>query len=397
MAETGTSSLHHITQGSRLLGFVSVDSTVQGRARGGLRIAADLSEEEIRSDSRAMTLKYGLLGLPQGGAKAGIVGNGEAPASEKRRLLLEFARAAGPLLLDRRYIPDADLGTKAGDIRWMMEQIGARVAPRDWRENRSGHYTARSCVASAQALLERRGRSLQGCRVAIEGFGQVGSALARLLAQRGAIVAAISTSHGALHRAAGLDVEPLIARADRLGGRLVEGESGRIEREALLELPVDLLFPCARFHSIHSGNVGRVAAQAICAGANSPVSPPAERALAERGVTFPPDFVTNCGGVLGGTLEFAGMPFDRIGVFVERQLTGRVGDLLDRSERLGVTPRSLAEADALRRHARARSAVEHPGPLGRVQAVGLEVYRRRWLPRRLMSRVAPRYVARQMA
>ena len=111
MADTGTSSLHRITQGSRVLGFVSIDSTVQGRARGGLRIAADLSEEEIRSDSRAMTLKYGLLGLPQGGAKAGLVGDGEAPASEKRRLLLEFAHAARPLLLDRRYVPDADLGT----------------------------------------------------------------------------------------------------------------------------------------------------------------------------------------------------------------------------------------------------------------------------------------------
>ena len=332
------SSLHRVTRGSRLLGFVSIDSTVQGRARGGLRIAADLCEDEIRSDSRAMTLKYGLLGLPQGGAKAGIVGDGEAPAAEKRRLLHEFAQAAEPLLRDRRYVPDPDLGTCADDIRWMMGSIGARVRPRDWRENRSGHYTAQSCVACALALLDREGRSMEGCRVAIEGFGQVGSALARLLCDRGAIVVAISTSRGALHRDRGLDVERLVARAGLLGGRVVEGEPDRIEREALLELSVDLLFPCARFHSIHAGNVARVAAPTICAGANSPVSPEAERALLDRGAVFPPDFVTNCGGVLGGTLEFAGMPSSRIGDFIQERLPRRLCALLDRAERQGVAP-----------------------------------------------------------
>lgn len=380
-----------------MLGFISIDSTVQGRARGGLRIAANLSEEEIRADSHAMTLKYGLLGLPQGGAKAGIVGDGEAPLPARRRLLHEFARAARPLLRDRRYVPDADLGTRADDIRWMMESIGVPVRPRDWRENRSGHYTAQSCLAATLALLERRGSSLQGCRVAIEGFGQVGSSLARLVWERGAIVTAISTSHGALHREAGLDVARLVTRAGQLGGRLVEGEPNGVEREALLELPVDVLFPCARFHSIHSGNVGRVRARAVCAGANSPVSPKAERSLLARGVEFPPDFVTNCGGVLGGTLEFAGMPFDRIGEFIEDQLPGRVRNLLDRAECGGVAPRSLAESDALARHARVRWHAEHPGLVGRLQSAGLEVYRRRWLPRRLISPLALRYVARRMA
>jgi glutamate dehydrogenase (NAD(P)+) len=184
----------------------------------------DLCEEEVRAGSRTMTLKYGLLGLPQGGAKAGVAASGDAPASEKRRALEEFARAAGSLVRDRRYVPDADMGTSAADIRWMMKAVGARVAPREWKENRSGLYTAQSCVAAALAVLERRGAPLEGCRVAIEGFGSVGAPLAALLRSRGARVVAISTSCGALYRPDGLDVDRLFRRAAEVGSRFVEDE-----------------------------------------------------------------------------------------------------------------------------------------------------------------------------
>jgi len=390
-------SFHRITQGSRVLGCISIDSTIRGRARGGLRITHDLSEDEVRSDSHAMTLKYGLLGLPQGGAKAGIIGDGEAGASERHRLLHEFARAAEPLLRARTYIPEPDLGTNGKDIRSMMESIGAKVGARDWRENRSGHYTAQSCLASASALLDWKGASLAGSRVAIEGFGKVGSALARLLGHGGATVVAISTSRGALYRPGGLDVERLMRRAAEVGSRLVEDEPDTIERDALLELPVDVLFPCARFESINASNVARVSARAICAGANGPVSPEAERVLFDRGVPYPPDFLTNCGGVLGGTLEFADVPFDRIGVMIEQHLRGRVSDLLDRAKRLGTLPRALAESDALERHAQVRRQAEHPGLTQWLRSLGIEAYRRRWIPGRLASLTAQAYVARRMA
>jgi glutamate dehydrogenase (NAD(P)+) len=391
-----TSSFHRLMRGSRLLGFVSVDSTVHGRARGGLRIASDLSEDEIRSASRAMTLKYGLLGFPQGGAKAGIIGDGERSPSEKQRLLSEFAQAAEPLLRDRAYIPDADLGTSAADIRWMMKSIGIKVGPREWRQNRSGDHTARSCLVSAEVLLERIGTSLDGCNVAIEGFGKVGSALARLLSARGATVVAISTSRGALHCEDGLDAERLSRRAAEVGSRFVEDDPNAIDRAALLELEVDLLCPCARYHSIHAANVKRVAARAICAGANDPVSPDAERVLLDRGVPYPPDFVSNCGGVLGSILEFAGVPSARVSALIEEHLPRRVTDLLDRAEALGVGTREVAEQDALERHARVRASAGHPGLPGRLRSLGLEAYRRRWIPRRPVSMAASRYLARRM-
>jgi glutamate dehydrogenase/leucine dehydrogenase len=349
-----------------------------------------------------MTLKYGFLGLPQGGAKAGVMGDSEASSAEKRRLLHEFANAAAALLQTRRYVPDADLGTSAGDIRGMMEAIGIPVGPRDWRANRSGEYTARSTLATAMAVLDRRSSSLAGRRVAIEGFGKVGCALARMLVAHGARVVAISTSRGALHDPAGLDVARLTARTAEIGSRVVEEEGGsvdrgavaRIAREKLLELPVDILFPCARFRSIHTGNVARIAAQAICAGANDPVSPEAEAMLFARGVVYPPDFVSNCGGVLGGTLEFAGVDPARIGTLIEERLRRRVGTLLARAEALAISPRELAEREALARHATVRAHAEHPGLVQRLVALGIEGYRRRWIPEKLVALIAPRYLGR---
>jgi glutamate dehydrogenase (NAD(P)+) len=390
-------SVHRIMLGTRPIGYVAVATTIAGRAHGGLRIASDLSEQEIRCAAHAMTLKYGLLGLPQGGAKAGIIGDADAPLDEKRRLLHEFARATEPWLRARTYIPDADIGTSAPAIRWMMESIGMRVGRREWQANSSGAYTARSCLASALAVLDAIGLRLRECRVAIEGFGHVGSVLALLLHERGARVVAVSTSRGALFRPGGLDVERLVARAADAGSRFVEHEPDRIDRAALLELPVDLLLPCARFHSIHAGNVMRVSVPAICAGANDPVSPEAERVLFERGVLYPPDFLSNCGGVLGGTLEFAGVPAVRIGALIEACVRRKVSELLNRAGRLGVTPRTLAEAEALERHAIVRRQTERPGLLQHLFSMGIEGYRRGWIPQKLVSSMAPSYVARRLA
>lgn len=393
LAPTAPPSFHPVHRGGDLLGYVAIDSTVVGRARGGLRIATGLSADEVRAAARSMTLKYGFLGLPQGGAKAGIIGDPEAPADEKRALLRDFAEAAAALLKTRRYVPDADLGTSAGDIRLMMESVGMPVGPRDWRANRSGDYTARSTLATAIAVLERRGSTLAGSRVAIEGFGKVGAALAGMLVARGARVVGISTSRGALHDPAGLDVARLAARTAEVGSRVVDDGDGRIERAGLLELPVDVLFPCARFASIHAGNAARIAAPVVCAGANDPVSPEAEAILFARGVVYPPDFVSNCGGVLGGTLEFAGVPPAKIERLVEDRVRRQVAALLARAEASNSAPRVVAVQQALERHAAVRARAEHPSLAGRAVELAIEGYRRRWIPEKLVALLAPRYLA----
>jgi glutamate dehydrogenase/leucine dehydrogenase len=157
-------------------------------------------------------------------------------------------------------------------------------------------------------------------------------------------------------------------------------------------LPVDLLCPCARFHTLHADNVADVRAAAVVAGANDPMSLEAEAALAARDIAALPAFLTNCGGVLGGTLEFAGVPAERIGPLIEPPVRRLVQDLLARAARTGLAVGRLAEADALERHAAVRARAEHPGPAGRMVAAAVAAYHRGWVPRALVSRAATRYV-----
>ena len=387
--------VHTVKRDAETLGFVVVDSTVNGRARGGLRLIEDVTEAEIRGAARAMTLKYGLLGLPQGGAKAGLRGASEATQEQLRQYLIAFARAAGPLLTDSVYVPDADMGTNAQDIRWMMRTIGCPVRRRDWRGSRSGYYTAVSCMVSAEAGAEHLGIPLDGCRVAIEGFGSVGSALGALMRDRGAKVIAISTSHGAVCNPNGLDVDRMASLIAELGSGAVKlyEDAEQLDRSALLELPVDILCPCARFQSIDQNNASRVSARMICAGANDPLSPDAERILFERGTLYLPDFVTNCGGVLGGTMEFASVKPKRITATIVDNIGPLAARLLDLARRKGVTPRSLAEPMAMERFERVRAAAAHPTLRSRLFAVGLESYRRGWAPSSLVAAMTPRHVS----
>jgi len=390
--------LHTLRRGPDLLGYVAIDSTVAGRARGGLRLLPDVAAPELEQAARAMTLKYGFLGLPQGGAKAGVLADPEDELAVRRARLHDFGLAAEDLLRERRYLPDSDMGTSAGDIRWMLESLAIPVGTRDWRHERSGEYTATSCLAAARAVLAHRGANLAGSSVAIEGFGRVGSALARQMHAAGATLVAVSTSRGALYQRAGLDVPRLLALAAEVGSSLVERypDAERLPRQELLELPVTLLCPCARRHSIHAGNVARVAARFVCSGANDPIAPEAEAALWKRGVSYPPDFISNCGGVLGGTLDFAGVARQRAQALIERVVEPAVTRLLADAERLATMPRTIAEPLALARHARVRAAAEQPGLAGRAVSLGLEWYRRGLLPSALVGALAAGYIERRL-
>lgn len=384
-----------VRNGTEVLGFVAIDSMVDGRARGGLRLKPDVSGEEVRELARAMTLKYGFLGLPQGGAKAGVLGEPEAPEFERRQRLADFARRIAPLLQSGLYLPDADMGTTNADIRFMLEIAGVRPKRREWRGTRSGAYTALTVLEGVRRAGHRLGIDLAEARAAVEGLGAVGGEVARLLHAAGARVVAVSTSRGAVYDSAGLDVPELLERARREGSRAVDGypRAERLETSKLAELPVDFLCPCAAGHSLHAGNAGRIAARAISAGANCMATAEVERTLHARGILCLPDFITNCGGVLGGTMEFAGVGPAGIADFVRRRVGPRIGQLLEEAERRGVTPRDVAEPKALERNARRRDG-SYRSRIG--LAPLLELHRRGWIPPRLAGALAPAYFARAL-
>lgn len=384
--------------GAGELGAVCIDSTVGGCARGGLRLVPDVTTRELQLAARVMTLKYGFLGLPQGGAKAGVVGDPEAPPEERADRLRRFAEAAAPLFRSRAYVPDSDMGTTGADIQAMLEAVGIRVARRAYRGGRSGLYTAATVFASARAAAAATGLPIAGCRVAIEGFGRVGQPLAGMFHRAGARVVAISTRRAGLVNPRGLDVEAVAARI-RAGGDAAVAEAGLgdpIESAGLKFVPADVLCPCAGHESITLGDADAIEARVISCGANSPITPDAERRLWERGILCVPDFVANAGGVLGGTMEFAGWRTGEILDFCDHRFRPRVAALFEEARHSGTPVRDGAEAFALRRFAEVKRLAEQPSWGRGGTRAALAAYRQGWLPGRLVRRLSSGYFYRRV-
>ena len=201
--------IYTVTQDGEVSGYVAIDSLVAGRSCGGLRMLPDIEKEEMSGLARSMTLKYGFLGLPQGGVKAGVRGDPAAPRDLRWKQLKAFGGAIAHLLRTRRYVPGNDMGTENEDIRYMLGSIGFPIKRRELHDNHSGYYTACTVLAGIRQGSRHLGLTLEGSTVAIEGFGKVGGALAELLAEANAKVVAISTSRGAIYDPRGLDVKHL--------------------------------------------------------------------------------------------------------------------------------------------------------------------------------------------
>jgi glutamate dehydrogenase (NAD(P)+) len=376
-----------------LLGFVAIDSMVNGRARGGLRMLPDASLEELKKVARVMTLKYGFLGLPQGGAKGSVLGDSESGAEVRRAALHRFAKAIRPVLEQREFTPYADMGTTGPEIQQMLESVGIPFPRWEYRGSPTGDYTAGSVFEAARAAAAVQGLSLADCRVAIEGFGKVGGPLAGMFVRAGARVVAISTISGGLYHPGGLDIARLRALVEQMGSVAVKKYDAceRIEKSHLKELPADIFCPCARDDSVQSSDVPRMPAGVLSCGANSPVTPEAEGLLWRRGVVCVPDFVANCGGVLGGTMEFCGWRPQEIFAFFEQRFRTGVERMIHRALETGKPLREMAEAAALARFDEVKRRAEQPSLAGRCFSAGTAFYRTGWVPARLVRRLSKGY------
>jgi glutamate dehydrogenase/leucine dehydrogenase len=374
--------VYTVLDGSEVMGYVVIDSLVGGRATGGLRMLPDIDKQEMRNLARAMTLKFGFLGLPQGGGKAGIIGNPEDPLALRLFNLGQFGNAIKPLLLKRTFVPGTDMGTNNDDIRYLLQFIGIKPKRRELRGINSGYYTALSVFSGVKQAMRHLGEDITGATVAIEGFGKVGSALAELLTNANARIVAISTTMGGIVNLNGLDILRLKKLAKREKSRVVFSypEAEWVDPKRIPELSVDVFCPCARHDSIHTGNAQDVRARLISSGANNPVTAQAEHLLSERGVLCLPDFVTNCGGVLGGTMEFAGIDKRKIETFIERHIGPRIAWILNESDYRKTLPSEIATELSLRRFEEVRLSSAHPTPVQKFFQFALELYRRGYIP-----------------
>jgi len=205
-----------------LLGYIVIDSAINGHSCGGLKMLPDVSIPELQGLARVMTLKFSFLGMSEGGAKAGIIADPSMPHEEKLALLRTFAENASPLLKTRAYVPASDMGTNNEEIRYMLESIGLKMPPiKVQRREEGGFYTGFSVFAGALAAAKHMNLDLSKSTLAVEGFGKVGSSVAKIFWQRGAKVVAISTSNGAIYDPDGLDVDRLMQIKNEVGDDVV--------------------------------------------------------------------------------------------------------------------------------------------------------------------------------
>lgn len=303
-----------------LTGYRVQHSSARGPYKGGIRFHPDVTMQETIALAMLMTWKCALLDLPFGGAKGGVRCNPrQLSATERERLTRGYTMLIRPLIGARRDIPAPDVNTDAQTMAWMVDTLRhmgednpqATVTGKPVAMGGSlgrTDATGRGVAVVALEMLRQCGRQPEETTVAVQGFGNVGSATARFLAEAGCRIVAVSDVNGGFYAHAGHDVAALEAHRRGMAGGLLTGYAGpgvtTITNEELLELPVDLLVPAALGGQITGENADRVRARAIVEGANGPLTAEADRMLRQRDVIVVPDILANAGGVVVSHLEW---------------------------------------------------------------------------------------------
>ncbi|KKW48174.1 MAG: Glutamate dehydrogenase (NAD(P)+) [Parcubacteria group bacterium GW2011_GWA1_59_11] len=335
-------------------GFLVVHNTALGPGKGGIRMTANVSEEEVYRLASTMTWKNSLAGIPFGGAKAGIRWPG-GPDSLKKKFVQSFARALRPLLLSK-YIAGPDVQSGEKEMQWFVEAVkmwdAATGKPAEYCTKHKGGKkcgiphefgsTGFGVAHSAAVAAKEIGLPIAGARVAIHGFGNVGTFAWEHLTAMGAKVIAVADQTGAMYSAQGFEpgrMRKLIALKKPITA--YQGAE-RIPAEDFWGVPVDILIPASVTDVIHEGNKKHVSAKLIVEAGNIPMRENIEDELFRRGVMFVPDFVANAGGVISSYAEYAGYSPDKMFGLVKTRITSATKAVVSESLKRRENPRPVA-------------------------------------------------------
>ena len=299
-----------------LLGYRVQHDNSRGPMKGGLRYHPAVDMDEVRSLAALMTWKTAFVDIPYGGAKGGIAVNPRSlSVKELERVTRKFVDQIHDVIGPHADIPAPDMGTNYQVMAWLRNQwekyhgfnpacVTGKPVEHYGAEGRE-EATGRGVGLLAFKLFRRFGKSPRDNRVAIQGFGNVGTHAAKFLHEAEFKVVAISDISGAYFRESGLDIPGALRYAMHHEGRL-EGysDADRLPAEKLLELDVELLIPAAIGNVVTNENVSRVQANVILEAANGPIHPKADAILEKRGVTILPDILANAGGVTVSYFEW---------------------------------------------------------------------------------------------
>jgi glutamate dehydrogenase (NAD(P)+) len=297
-------------------GFRVQHNVSRGPGKGGLRFAPGVDVDEVRALAMWMTWKCAIVELPYGGAKGGVaIDPRQYSTGELERVTRRYTSEIMPMIGPERDIMAPDIGTDDRTMAWVMDTysvnqgytIPAVVTGKPLEVGGSlGRATAtsRGVVHSARAALREAGRDLADVRVAVQGFGKVGSHASVFFAEGGARVEAVSDQYGGVHREGGLDLTRLMDHVRRTGSVVDFDESDPIDNADLLTLDVDVLVPAAVEGVITADNADEIKASWVVEAANGPTTADADAALTRRGVVVVPDILANAGGVVVSYFEW---------------------------------------------------------------------------------------------
>ncbi|PAE16888.1 glutamate dehydrogenase [Virgibacillus sp. 7505] len=296
-------------------GYRAQHNDAVGPTKGGVRFHPEVSENEVKALSIWMSLKAGIVDLPYGGGKGGIICDPrEMSFRELEGVSRGYVRAISQIVGPTKDIPAPDVMTNSQIMAWMMDEYS-----RMDEFNNPGFITGKPIVlggshgretATAKGVTiclkeaaKQRGIKIEGARVVIQGFGNAGSYLAKFMHEAGAKVIGISDAYGALHDPDGLDIDYLLDRRDSFG-TVTNLFKSTISNQELLELDCDILVPAAVENQITKDNAHKIKAQIVIEAANGPTTFEATKILTERGILIVPDVLASAGGVTVSYFEW---------------------------------------------------------------------------------------------
>jgi glutamate dehydrogenase (NAD(P)+) len=324
-------------------GFRVQHSMARGPCKGGIRYAPDVTLDEVRALASWMTWKCAVVNIPFGGAKGGIICDPHTMSKGElermtRRYTSEIIEFIGP----EKDIPAPDVGTDEQTMAWIMDTYSMHmrktvtsvvtgkplnIGGSHGRLEATGRGVMVVCIESLRHL----GMDVEGCRVVIQGFGNVGSNAARLMHEQGFKIVGVAERDGGLYNSGGIDIHQLIEYKYRNNSILGFRGAEAMPSEELLLADCEILIPAATENVITSRNADKVKARIIVEGANGPTTAVADEILTEKRIFIVPDILANAGGVTASYFEWVQ---DRQGFFwkeaiVNEQLEGILRDSFD--------------------------------------------------------------------
>jgi glutamate dehydrogenase (NAD(P)+) len=319
-------------------GYRVQHSVVRGPAKGGIRFAPDVTLDEVRALAAWMTWKCAVVNIPFGGGKGGVICDPNVLSDgELERITRRYTSEIMDIIGPERDVPAPDVNTNPQTMAWIMDTYSMHK-----RQNMTAvvtgkplalggsrgrtEATGRGCMVVTLQALRRFHIEPSSARVVIQGFGNVGSNAARLMARSGFKIVCIIEYDGAVYNPNGIDIDGLLTHRKETGSILGFSGGENMDKDEAMLLDCEVLVPAAHENVITSANAPRIKARIICEGANGPTTTEADAILAEKKVFVIPDILANAGGV---TVSYFEWVQDRQGFFWNEQLVnGRLDEIM---------------------------------------------------------------------